>query len=278
MQLQAMKLCVPLSDAFRIRQDALLPIVNAISFKRPGPELFRGKTHFLECSYNIADPDLPTALERSGFLTALKSGKYTSFACDIGPNCEFVAVYTANGLPRSAPASSLVSDEEYLERCARNAEWLRGHFSGYIQLENLNYFPTGAYEHVCEPAFVHRIVEFTRIPLLLDVGHAMVSAHYMGYREPMDYIRELPLKGIREVQLSRAGMLNGIFEDLHEPPGESELAIVEALTALGAPIQYLTVEYYRDAATLLQVYQSLAKRVTEDGVRTEIVTIHDERF
>jgi len=53
---------------------------------------------------------------------------------------------------------------------------------------------------------------------------------------------------------------------------------VEALTALGAPIQYLTVEYYRDAATLLQVYQSLAKRVTEDGVRTEIVTIHDERF
>ena len=262
-----MKLCVPVTDVFRSRKNILLGMVSAVSFKDPSDEIFISKAHFLECSYKIADQEFPNQLEKSGILQALDSGKYESFACDIGPNCERVVGSSPNGLPRAMPASESepISDEEYLERAARNAEWLRGHFTGYIQVENLNYFPTGAYERVCEPDFVHRIIESASIGLLLDIPHAVVSAHYLGYDNVTSYMEALPLGKVREIQLSRAGMLNGVFEDLHEAPGDAEIQIVNELIAGGHDIQYLTIEYYRDPDILCDAYSSLSHSLTSSG-------------
>jgi len=253
-----MYLCVPVTDVFRSRSDTLLPIVNAVSFKYPSDEVFPGKAHFLECSYNIADVAFHAKLEQSGLLDALRSGKYESFACDIGPNCVTVRGYSPNGFPRATPTSPPILDEEYLERVAKNAEWLRSQYSGYIQVENLNYFPTGAYERVCEPDFVCQITEAAGVGLLLDIGHAVVSAHYLTYNDAISHIRDLPLHKVREIQLSRAGILEDVFEDLHEVPGEVELSIVREINSRGYNIEYLTVEYYRDADILCDVYHSVA--------------------
>lgn len=255
----ALKLCVPLTGVFRSCAAKLLPIVSAVSFKEPSEEYFPSKAHFLECSYSIADVAFSAKLESSGLLDAVRSGKYESFACDIGPNCDTVRGYSPNGLPRAIPASPPISDEEYLERVCRNADWLRKEYSGYIQVENLNYFPTGAYERVCESEFLRRIIKVTGVAMLFDIGHAVVSAHYMDYGNPMDYILELPLESVREVHLSRAGTRGAIFEDLHEAPGESELSIVEQVRDRGAPIEYLTIEYYRDPDVLCGIYQTMAR-------------------
>jgi len=254
-----MYLCVPVTDVFRVRSSVLLPLVSAVSFKYPSFEVFLGKAHFLECSYNIADIDFRAKLQQSGLLDALRSGKYESFACDIGPNCSTVRGYSQNRFPRAMPTSLPISDEEYLERAAKNTEWLRAEYSGYIQVENLNYFPTGAYERVCEPDFVCMITEIAGVGLLLDIGHAVVSSHYLGYDDVISYINGLPLHKVHEVQLSQAGMLKGIFEDLHEVPGKVELSIVRKIIANGYDLKYLTVEYYSDPDVLCGLYGSLER-------------------
>ena len=108
-----MKLCVPLSAVFLKRQKELLGIVQAVSFKEPRSEVFSSKSHFLESSFGIADEGFPEKLETSGYLEALRSGKFTSFAFDIGPACQTVQGRSPNGFPRAIPLSTCVSDERY---------------------------------------------------------------------------------------------------------------------------------------------------------------------
>lgn len=259
--MNSISLCIPVTDVFRSRSEKLLPLVGAVSFKEPSSEVYIGKAHFLESGNNIADLELASKLKKSGFLEALQSGKYESFACDINAKCDYVSGYSPNGLPRAFPASPPITDEEYIERVVRNAEWLRSQYSGYIQLENLNYFPTGVYERVCEPEFICQITKLAGVGLLLDIGHAAVSAHYLGYDDVISYINCLPLDRVREVQVSRAGILGGVFEDLHEVPSEVELSIVKKIIASGYDIEYLTVEYYRDPDVLCDVYRSVVRNL-----------------
>jgi len=256
--MQIPKLCIPVSDLFRSHPEAFLSLVAAVSFKQPCGEVYPDKAQFLECSYNIADQDFEDKLIRSGLLEALQSGKYEAFACDIGPNCEWVSDRSSNGFPRSRPTSTPISDDEYWERAARNAAWLRSRYSGYVHLENLNYFPTGAYERVCEPDFITQLLEVTGLGLLLDIGHAVVSAHYLSYQNPMAYIQDLPLQKVREIQLSHAGMLNGVFEDLHEIPDAGDLALVDEILASNLAVEYLTIEYYSNRKVLYEFYRSMA--------------------
>jgi uncharacterized protein len=249
-----LKLCIPVSDVFRSQENQLLPLVDAVSFKKPSPVKYGSKAHFLETSFNIGSADFSRQMEESRTLQALMSGKYESFACDIGPNCQTVRAYSSNGYPRALPHSEPLSDEVYLERVVENVQWLRQRYSGYIQVENLNYFPTGAYERVCEPVFVKKLIEKSGVGLLLDIGHAVVSAHYLGYSDLFSYLRQLPLHRVREVQLSRAGFRKDVFEDLHDAPGEDEWSLVQRIVGEGSDISYLTIEYYRNADKLCEVY------------------------
>lgn len=253
-----MRLCIPLTDLFRSRSESLLPLVGAVSFKELSDEDFTGKANFLESSYKIADPAFANQLEAAGLVEALQSGKYESFACDIGPNCEKVRGYSRDGRPRAVPTSPPVSDQAYLGQVVQNVEWLRTHYAGYFQVENNNYFPTGAYERVCEPEFINKITGVDNVGLLLDIGHAAVSAHYLGYKDVMAYVEALPLHRVREIQLSRAGTLEHGFEDLHDVPGEEEFEIVQEITARGHHVEYLTVEYYGNADVLCDVYDSMS--------------------
>ena len=262
-----LQLCVPVTDIFRQCRAELLPLVGALSFKEPSDEVFRSKAHLLESSLQIADPRFRSKLRRSGFLAAMQTGDYVSFSCDIGPNCRTVREYSPNGLPRAVPLSSPVSDEEYLGLALENVEWLRGEYSGYLHLENLNYFPTGGYERVCDPDFICRLTEATGAGLLLDIGHAVISARNLSYSDPLSYILELPLHSVLEIHVSHAGLVNGIFEDLHEAPGEDDLALVESVADLGQSVEYLTVEYYRDPRILCDIYRHISEDLTALGNR-----------
>jgi sugar phosphate isomerase/epimerase len=242
-------------------------MVDAVSCREPSVEAFPGKNHFLECSFSIADPALDEKLRSSGILDALRSGKYERFACDINVKCGYVSRQSPNGLPWAYPNSELVSDDEYLERAARNARWLRREYSGYIHGENLNYFPTGAYERVCEPDFIRRVTEAANIGLLLDIAHAKISAHYMGYHDPMDYFFQLPLERVQELHVSRAGFLNGSLEDLHEAPEDFEFDAVNRIIGRAPNTIFLTVEYYRNPDILCDVFRRLAMQAGDPGLR-----------
>lgn len=250
-----MNLVAPLTPCLQEVLDDVLPLVEAVSFKSPGDEVFPGKACFLECSLNIAAFDFQSRVESEGILAALQSGKYTSFACDLGPNCERRIGTSENGFPRAFPLSKPLSNEAYLRLAKENVAWLRESFGGYLQLENNNYFPTGAYERTCEPDFISRVLDALDVNLLLDVAHAAISAHYLGYSDLWDYLASIPLERVREIQVSRAGPLNGIMEDLHEVPGPVEMELVDDLIRACPRARFLTIEYYRDPCKLRKAFR-----------------------
>lgn len=249
-------LCVPVTDIFRRNQDKLLPLVDAVSFKEPTDDVFPDKEHMLECSVNVADPEFEQELENLGLLAALRSGRFTSFACDVGPAWAVVNHgRSPNGYPRYLPGIGSMTEEEYLEQAHQNVSFLRKQFSGKIKVENLNYFPTGAYELVCEPSFICRAIRYLDIELLLDIGHLAISVQNLAIKLE-NYLNMLPMETVSEVQLSGSNYVNSILEDTHELPSKSDMETLNLIVSM-SKVKYLTIEYYKEDERLLEGYQSL---------------------
>jgi len=133
-----------------------------------------------------------------------------------------------------------------------------------LLLENLNYFKTGAYEHICDPEFISQVLEENDVFLLLDTAHVVVSAFNMGM-DIYDYLNQLPLEKIFEVHLSKPGFINGNMEDLHSLPDEDEYKILSFLLKHSSPL-YIAIEYYKDKDLLLDAYKILKKRLDKTNI------------
>lgn len=260
------ELCVPVTDIFRRNQHELLPLVGAVSFKAVTGETFYGKEHMLECSLNIADRLLPARMEETGLLGALRSGRFTSFACDLGPAwVTFPTEQSRNGYPRYLPGSGPMTEEEYLDAAEQNVRFLRSQFMGKIKVENLNYFPTGAYDVVCEPRFIARALQRLQIELLLDIGHLTISAYNLGI--PVEeYLACLPVALVSEVQLSGSNTVDGILEDTHELPSEADMETLRSILAR-SDVDYVTLEYYKNDRKLVAGYRWLAEWIQATSSR-----------
>jgi uncharacterized protein (UPF0276 family) len=150
------------------------------------------------------------------------------------------------------PGGRRLTREEMLRAAADNTAWLRGALppGALIAVENNNYFPTQAYQTVTDGDFLTELTERTGCGLLLDVAHAMITAHNTG-RRLEEYTATLPLA--RTVQLHicepelRPGM---IATDAHHCPGQDMDGRVAAF-ARTLPVRYVSVEYYKDAERLI---------------------------
>ena len=156
-----------------------------------------------------------------------------------------------------------MEEEELRQNLLANTNFVRRHFSGAIKVENLNYFPTGAYELVCEPAFINQLLDEAGLELLLDLGHALISAYNLGW-EPEEYLAQLPLQKVTEVHLSRAGKIGGIWEDTHECLGVREFELLDFIK-VRAPLQFLTLEYYRRDELFVAGYRELHRWIAASG-------------
>jgi len=257
-------LCAPVTDIFRRNQVTLLPLIRAVSHKASDGTRVDGKVEMLECSLNIASSDFPERLQDDGWLAALHTGRFVSFACDLGPACDVDETNTSpNGYPRYLPQSKVCSREEYFDRSAENVAFLRSHYGGVLKVENLNYFPTGAYEMVCEPEFIADLTRRLEIELLLDIGHLTVSASNLKV-STNHYLRQLSRACVSEVQVSGSRVVNGTLEDAHEMPAETDWMLVDAVREW-PDVRNLTItlEYYRDDARLVNAYTDLSRRFSE---------------
>ncbi|MBI4322987.1 MAG: DUF692 family protein [Candidatus Omnitrophica bacterium] len=257
------RLCVASSDAALAAADALAPLIAAVTYKRYRPEpCFPNATAFMDTPVNIIDEAFGAQLEELGLWRLMARRSVQSVACDFGPAVHDVeTVASPNGYPRYHLRGPRLGEPEYIALARRHAAWLRARFPGTLRVENLNYFPTpsDAYGMVCDPGFMGRVLEAIDAELLLDVAHARISAENLG-TTPEAYLEALPLHRVREVQISACGPLSGIWEDLHEPPGPREWELLEWLCAR-APVEFVTIEYYRDAGRLVAAYRELAQRV-----------------
>jgi sialic acid synthase SpsE len=214
-------------------------------------------------------------------LPDLRNEKFELFSCDLGP-----AARRRNGY---SPDSEILSEEEILTESLKAVKTIRSNFSGRIALENYNYYPTGLYEHVCQPEFITKAVKLLDVGLVLDLAHAAISAYNMGL-SMNSYLAKLPLDRVVEIHLSKPyipsnspqtssqGLLkfppeNGnvvVFDldnpatpkDLHECPDTRELNWLEfVLLRLpsGTKPPLLVVVHYGNMNKLLHISIKLDK-------------------
>ena len=159
------------------------------------------------------------------------------------------------GVIRSYPTEAVLTKQEILSLAVKRCAWLRSKFSGTLKFEILNFYPTGVYEHICEPGFICKFLENVNGELLLDLGHARVSAENMGI--PFEqYLDDLPLERVSEIHFSKAIMVNGVWEDAHELPVDEDYKLLESLTEK-LDIKYVVVEYYKDPQKLVNIFNTL---------------------
>jgi uncharacterized protein (UPF0276 family) len=84
-----------------------------------------------------------------------------------------------------------------------------------VLVENLDYIPESAYETICQPQFISRVLAETNINLLLDISHARISAAALNM-PARAYLEQLPLELVREVHVNRPTWRGRQMWDAHE--------------------------------------------------------------
>lgn len=155
---------------------------------------------------------------------------------------------------------------ELVATARENIAGIREIFGDCIELavENNNYYPTAAYQHVCDADFISEVVRENGLRFLFDLAHAHITSINQGidYKE---YWRRLPLEAVIQVHLCRHGIdRNGHAYDAHELPGHSEFQQIRELVSRH-PFEYLTIEYYKNVGGLVSSLQEASK------IKNEIV-------
>ncbi len=161
------------------------------------------------------------------------------FSTGIGASAEPQA--HRNGPYREADPDQLQSRETVVENIVKHGRRLSEWLGMPLLLENFNYHPTNAYEYICEPALFSSLIEQIGCGVLLDLAHARISAHNMGWSDPRQYLEALPLQKIREVHVTRPGWEGSQMVDMHQPLQEDDFELLGWVLS-HAPVQAVTVE------------------------------------
>ncbi len=132
-----------------------------------------------------------------------------------------------------------------------------------IAVESNNYYPTGAYNHVTEGDFISEVVESNKIKFVLDIPHAMITAHNKRI-DYQTYLKNLPLSDCIQLHIGRYDInQDNIAYDAHEVPEDGEWNEVRSLLSKINTIKYLTVETYKDKDELISSLQMARKVINE---------------
>jgi uncharacterized protein (UPF0276 family) len=189
---------------------------------------------------NYRDPFADAALPEAQAMLALCRPPW--FSTGIGASAEPQGHTTP--FWRGADAAELQSRGEVIANIIRNgkrlADWLG---ETPLLLENYNYHPTNAYEYICEPETFHRLIEAIDCGVLLDLAHAQISAHNLGWPNAQSYLRALPLERVREIHVNHPAYSaeHGQMLDRHLPLGVEDLDLLR-WTLAHTPATVVTLE------------------------------------
>ena len=159
------------------------------------------------------------------------------------------------------PASARLTREALLEATVQNLHTLQKAITVPLLVENLDFNPTGAYDHVCEPGFITEVFAVTKVDLLLDLAHAQVSASHLGYRIK-DYLAELPLERVKQLHVSAPRLAGNILVDVHERLGEADYDLLAYTLGKTEPWA-VTLEYGKDEDALQKQLVRLQELLTQ---------------
>ena len=154
--------------------------------------------------------------------------------------------------------------EELLQNAKRNFEKIRsilGHEMKFA-VENNNYFPTAAYEHIADAKFITEIVHSCNLFFLFDLAHAHISAANMNTTYS-SYVKQLPIDSAIQLHISRFAFDDdGMAYDSHEIPSKFEWSKVVQLMKKNKR-DYVSIEYYKDTKTLVKELSHLRSLINE---------------
>jgi len=160
------------------------------------------------------------------------------------------------------PGGRTYSRREMLDRARENFARLRSIFGPRVQLavENNNFYPTPAYDIVCEPDFITELVRENDLLFLYDIAHSLVSVRNMR-RDFDGYYRTLPIDRMIQVHVCAPGLdETGLAYDAHDLPTDEILDILKRVIR-ETPVRFVTVEYYKDANRLVAYLQYLREQL-----------------
>ncbi|MDR2302355.1 MAG: DUF692 family protein [Deltaproteobacteria bacterium] len=254
-----LKVIIPISHLFKkptLNNIKLFDLSDTLEIKfLPEPEwLPRDKKRVFHANLGLVESGFRASFDQT--LPYLEKNGIDYYGCDLGPAAE---KYEGN-----KPIGRVLGQSEIEDRIAQNVEHVRKGFRGRLAVENYNYFPTGLYDYVCEPGFITRMTRGLDLGLVLDLAHAMVTAHNLGL-ELLDYLKALPLDRLTEIHVSRPKLpgsgQGGLALDSHNPPGRREYAylyelIDKILPRAGLPEIFFVVEYYKNSHGLYNITES----------------------
>ena len=157
------------------------------------------------------------------------------------------------------PNGKKISEKKLIDNAKKNFVIIKKLFGEKIRIavENNNHFNTEAYDFITKPDFIFKIVKDNKINFLLDIAHAKISAYNLKINFS-NYLNKLPLNELIQIHIAKPGFddSNEIY-DKHDLPNEKDLTEVIALTKKYPTVEYLTVEYYKNADNLLQILKQL---------------------
>lgn len=160
------------------------------------------------------------------------------------------------------PGGRRYDREEMLAEARKNVRWLRSVLAPGVKLgiENNNYYPSAAYDVVTDADFLSEIIVENDLCFLLDIAHAMVTAHNTG-RSFDEYVAGLPLDSCIQLHVCRPSIRDdGMAYDAHEAPDEAMIERTVSLTKQ-FPVRYVTVEFYKDADILVHSLNTIRARL-----------------
>jgi uncharacterized protein (UPF0276 family) len=203
--------------------------------------------------------DFQPAFRREGLARYLADRPVELLSFDLGP-----AARRHQGLLPLGPPLGPTAIRRHTES---SIKFIRCFYQGPLAAENYNFYPTGLYGHITEPAFIRAYLEEFDLGLALDLAHGAVTAYHLGV-EPLDYLTALPLERVAEIHLSRPWLpgnrgrgLQAV--DTHLAPGPREWQWLENILKNSRLPEAVPVfvEYYRDLYKLEQAQTQLAARL-----------------
>lgn len=183
----------------------------------------------------------------------LNENKFKIFSFDLGPAALKVKI---NHCSYYVPESKVLSKITIEKLIRKRLEYIRSKYHGDLALENLNYFPTPAYQHVCEGDFISEVICDNNVSLLLDIAHGVISAQNLDI-DRIEYFNSLPLNRIKEIHINHPEIVDEKMCDLHKIPSDEEYHILDRFRKQIPSEAYLVVECSADCETLEKIYMDI---------------------
>jgi uncharacterized protein (UPF0276 family) len=113
-----------------------------------------------------------------------------------------------------------------------------------VLLENIEPLPFDGYDFEVRTERIVQVLEETDSGLVLDIGHARVSAAALGM-DDRDYLGGLPTERVAQIHVSGPRVRDGRLVDAHEPLQEIDYALLDYVLARSTP-RMVTLEYIRE--------------------------------